>query len=158
MATISFNKSVGETIFTHGKEHQEAQKAEEVISYLKKLKLQPHSIVVEVHQDTIVLKGHVNSNSQRNKVITAVGNIRGVAAVDSRLQVTGASEMLVEKQFYVVQVGDTIGKIAEKFYGDPRAYNQIFDANSHLMNHPEHIYPGQTLVIPVNLQQGRRAA
>ena len=49
---------------------------------------------------------------------------------------------------YVVQSGDTLWKIASRAYGDGSAYPKIFEANRGVLKQPEHIVPGQQLVIP----------
>ncbi len=51
-------------------------------------------------------------------------------------------------QTYVVQPGDTLSKIAQKYYGDPSLYNQIFEANKDVLKDPNKIFPGQKLKIP----------
>ena len=49
---------------------------------------------------------------------------------------------------YTVQKGDTLGKIAKHFYGEPLKYTQIFKANLDVLDHPDKIEDGQELVIP----------
>ena len=49
---------------------------------------------------------------------------------------------------YTVQSGDTLWKIAEEHYGDGNAYQKIFDANRDTLDSPDHILPGQELLIP----------
>ena len=51
-------------------------------------------------------------------------------------------------QHHVVQSGDTLGKIAKKYYGDASLYMTIFDANKDLLKDPNRIFPGQKLRIP----------
>jgi nucleoid-associated protein YgaU len=51
-------------------------------------------------------------------------------------------------QTYVVQSGDTLSKIAQKYYGDPALYTQIFEANRDVLKDPNKIFPGQKLKIP----------
>ncbi len=46
------------------------------------------------------------------------------------------------------KMGDTLGKIAQKYYGDPSLYMQIFEANKSQLKDPNKIFPGQKLVIP----------
>lgn len=53
-----------------------------------------------------------------------------------------------EATFHVVQSGDTLSKISKDVYGDPMKYNTIFEANKPMLEHPDKIYPGQTLRIP----------
>jgi nucleoid-associated protein YgaU len=49
---------------------------------------------------------------------------------------------------YTVQSGDTLSGIAQRFYGNPGEYNKIFQANRDKLKDPDHIRPGQELVIP----------
>ncbi len=51
-------------------------------------------------------------------------------------------------QTYVVVSGDTLSKIAQKYYGDPALYTQIFQANRDVLSDPNKISPGQKLRIP----------
>jgi nucleoid-associated protein YgaU len=53
-----------------------------------------------------------------------------------------------ESTNYIVQSGDTLFSIAERVYGNGSKYLQIFEANRHLLDSPDHILPGQELVIP----------
>lgn len=59
---------------------------------------------------------------------------------------TGASSAYA--QYHEVQKGDTLGKIAKKYYGDPSLYMTIFEANKDLLKDPNKIFPGQKLRIP----------
>jgi len=51
-------------------------------------------------------------------------------------------------QTHVVQSGDTLSKIAEKYYGDASLYPKIFQANRDVLSDPNKISPGQKLRIP----------
>ena len=51
-------------------------------------------------------------------------------------------------QTHVVQSGDTLSKIAAKYYGDAALYNKIFQANRDVLSDPDKIRPGQKLRIP----------
>ena len=51
-------------------------------------------------------------------------------------------------QTHEVQSGDTLGKIAKKYYGDSSLYMTIFDANKDQLKDPNKIFPGQKLKIP----------
>ncbi len=73
------------------------------------------------------------------------GNIKGVAAVESKLTVAQAAP---EPRFYTVKPGDTLSKIAKQFYNDVNRYQAIFEANKPMLTHPDKIYPGQALRIP----------
>ena len=49
---------------------------------------------------------------------------------------------------YTVQKGDTLSKIAKKFYGEANAYKKIIEANKDQHKDPAKIQPGQVLRIP----------
>lgn len=52
------------------------------------------------------------------------------------------------QQTHVVRKGDTLSKIADRYYGDARLYTKIFEANRDLLEDPDKIQPGQKLRIP----------
>jgi nucleoid-associated protein YgaU len=49
---------------------------------------------------------------------------------------------------HTVRDGDTLGDLAERYYGDARRYREIFDANRAALEHPEVLPIGTTLTIP----------
>ena len=51
-------------------------------------------------------------------------------------------------QTYTVVSGDTLSKIAQKYYGDAALYTKIFEANRDVLRDPNKIMPGQKLRIP----------
>jgi len=60
----------------------------------------------------------------------------------------GSGESAGATDSYTVQSGDTLWKIAKQFYGDGSQYLKIFEANKNILKDPDHIFPGQELVIP----------
>jgi nucleoid-associated protein YgaU len=49
---------------------------------------------------------------------------------------------------YTVASGDSLSKIAKKFYGDGNQWKKIFEANRDTVKNPDLIHPGQVLKIP----------
>jgi nucleoid-associated protein YgaU len=49
---------------------------------------------------------------------------------------------------YSVQPGDSLSKIAKKFYGNANDWKRIFEANRDRIKNPDLIQPGWTLKIP----------
>ena len=49
---------------------------------------------------------------------------------------------------YTVVAGDSLSKIAKKFYGDGNKWKAIFEANRDTVKNPDLIHPGQVLKIP----------
>ncbi len=51
-------------------------------------------------------------------------------------------------QYHEVVKGDTLSKIAAKYYGDANLYMKIFEANRDILKDPNLIRVGQKLRIP----------
>ena len=49
---------------------------------------------------------------------------------------------------YVVQIGDSLGSIAQDRYGNLKHYRMIYEENRDQIADPNRIYPGQKLVLP----------
>ena len=58
---------------------------------------------------------------------------------------------------YVVVKGDSLSKIAQRFYGDAQDWKRIYEANRDQIDDPDLIHPGQELRIPEGRESGRRA-
>jgi nucleoid-associated protein YgaU len=74
------------------------------------------------------------------------GNVEGVAEVDTSAVSAPAAEEKVE--YYTIQKGDSLSKIAKKYYGNAMAYPKIFEANREVIKNPDLIFPGQVIRIP----------
>ena len=109
------------------------------------LGLEVEDLRIEVDGETAVVYGKVDNQAEREKVILATGNVIGIARVDDRLE---AVHQEPEAQMHTVVSGDTLSKIAKKYYGDANKYPVIFEANKPMLTHPDKIYPGQKLRIP----------
>ena len=94
---------------------------------------------------SVTVAGTVTDQATREKVLLCCGNVAGVGAVNDMLVVNTPEP---ESQWHTVVSGDTLSKIAKKFYGDANKYPAIFEANKPMLSHPDKIYPGQMLRIP----------
>lgn len=116
------------------------------------LEIDVRDLEVDLDDDVVVVSGVVGSHADREKVILALGNVHGIATVDDRIEVEvveeEVAEVFAESQFYTVQKGDSLSKIAKKFYGNAMKYPVIFEANKPMLKDPSLIYPGQNLRIP----------
>lgn len=95
---------------------------------------------IKVDGDKVVVSGGSMTQEEREKVILAVGNVEGVAAVEADTD--------SDPVFHTVAKGDTLWAISAKMLGNGARYNEIFEANRPMLSHPDKIYPGQTLRIP----------
>jgi nucleoid-associated protein YgaU len=110
-------------------------------------------LVVEVDGDKVTLAGVAKDVDTREKAILIAGNTKGIAHVDaSQLivqdELTNEQIEIPEEVFYTIEEGDTLWKIAEKFYGDGSKYKHIVNANLEVIKNEDLIYPGQKIRIP----------
>lgn len=145
MGVFDFIKSVGEKLGIGSED--EAPSAEDLAKEVEKHGLDVKDLKVDVSGDTVNVSGTAPSNSIREKIVLALGNVLGVAKVAEKIGVEKAEP---EATFYTVKKGDTLWKISERHYGKGKGakYNVIFEANTPMLKHPDKIYPGQVLRIP----------
>lgn len=86
------------------------------------------------------------SNVQSGSSSTAAP--KPAAADFSNVQSGSSSAAAPTEQTYTVVSGDTLSKIAKKFYGNANAWHTIFDANKDQLKNPDLIRPSQVLKIP----------
>lgn len=155
MGLISFIKNAGKKLFGKKEEskqvertveYREPTKTELLKAEIDRLGIPVSNLDVEV-SEMVTVSGTTSTNADREKIILAMGNIDCVGCVEDNITVTNPEP---EAKFHVVQSGDTLSKISKAVYGDPMRYNEIFEANRPMLDHPDKIYPGQTLRIPMN--------
>ena len=93
------------------------------------------------------LEGKVPDLETKEKLILAAGNVSGIGEVADDMKVKSKAKTAAST-FHTVKSGDSLSKIAKKYYGDAMRYPDIFDANTPMLKHPDKIYPGQVLRIP----------
>lgn len=121
--------------------------ANKLLGHIKALGLPVTGLSVTYNgsSDLATIKGQVQSQADREKIVLAVGNIDHVAKVDDQMTVVAPAP---ESKFYTVKSGDTLSRIAKEYYGDVNQYNKIFEANRPLLKDADDIFPGQVLRIP----------
>ncbi len=124
------------------------QKASTLVALVESMNLEVSHLDVQVMGEKVTISGAVNSYEDREKVILTVGNVNGIAEVEDNIEVLEPLEEVVEANFYTVEKGDSLSKIAKAQYGDAMKYPLIFEANKPMLSDPSKIYPGQVLRIP----------
>jgi nucleoid-associated protein YgaU len=71
-----------------------------------------------------------------------------VVSGSSSTAATPAGKQEPTVRTYIVQKGDSLSKIAKKFYGSANDWKRIHEANKALIKNPDLIQPGWTLTIP----------
>ena len=147
MSIWSFVKEAGEKILdaiTPGNAN-----ADEVLKdHISRVGLGNPNIQTEVDGGTVIVKGEVASQEEKEKVLVTLGNIEGVEKVDDQMTVASSAPAATESKFYEVKKGDTLSAISKAMYGDANKYQKIFDANKPMLKDVNKIYPGQKLRIP----------
>lgn len=123
----------------------EARTGQRLWKLVKDLGLEVEDFQVTFDDGVATLYGTCPTQAAKEKVVLAVGNTRGVARVDDRIEVRAPEPAAT---FYTVKAGDTLSKISLQHYGDASQYPTIFEANRPMLKDPDLIYPGQVLRIP----------
>lgn len=89
------------------------------------------------------------SSSTQNTV--GIGNSSGAASGNAAgaggASTAAAGADAAEAVSYTVASGDTLWKIAEKFYGSGEYWQKIYNDNADIISNPDRIYVGQKLLI-----------
>jgi nucleoid-associated protein YgaU len=97
---------------------------------------------VNMEGDKLLVRGAVPSEFAKDKLwdtIKSVDPSYGDLTADINVQ-SGLE--------YTVVAGDTLSKIAKRFYGDANRYHDIFNANTDQLSDPDSIQVGQRLKLP----------
>jgi len=141
MGIFDFLKNVGKDIFGGD---DEAEKITELINMELGDKVQ--ELKVTYDDGLVTLSGSCDSQETKEKAVLLAGNLKGVEKVnDENLSAPPAIEPY---DFYTIVRGDSLSKIAKRFYGDAMKYPVLFEANREIIKNPDLIYPGQVLRVP----------
>jgi nucleoid-associated protein YgaU len=164
MGLLSFMKSAGEKLFGTGEAKAataavaaaptpenvaalSAAAGQAISSYISTQGIDASAldIAFDAPSSTVTVSGNVADQATKEKILLCCGNVSGVEHVNDMMTVEAPAD---ESQYYTVVSGDSLSKIAKKFYDDANEYPAIFEANKPMLSHPDKIYPGQLLRIP----------
>lgn len=156
MAFWDFVKDTGKSVFGGAAEAAEApkpeaapaksaveQRADALRAEVKRLGLDGNDVQLTLRDDVVKIVSKGADRATMEKLILAVGNIKGISRVEADLPEDAPAPV-----FYTVKSGDTLSKIAKETLGDANRYCEIFEANKPMLSDPDKIYPGQSLRIP----------
>ena len=156
MGLISFMKNAGSKLIGTDDE----SRAEKLTEEITNTGLSVENLKIVIKEEKATVSGIAFNQAVKEKIILMIGNKDGISEVNDGMtlkqevkkaiedNVVKEVEKVVEPKFYTVKKGDTLGKIAKEFYGDPMKYPDIFEANRPMLKDANLIYPGQTLRIP----------
>jgi nucleoid-associated protein YgaU len=102
----------------------------------------------DVSEDNGVLKvkGTAATQYEKNLLWDKIKEIGGENPSDIKADIKVADTSVYAR--HTVKSGETLGKIAKHYYGDPMKYQKIFAANTDILKNPDLIHPDQELIIP----------
>ena len=107
---------------------------------------------LHVQDNKLFMQGAAPNEACKNRVWDAIktvdpnySDVTCDLAIDASLPAPAETPAA---QKYTVQPGDSLSKIAKRFYGDANAYMKIFEANTDQLDDPNKIQVGQELLIP----------
>ncbi|MGB3341991.1 MAG: peptidoglycan-binding protein LysM [bacterium] len=138
MGVLDFLKDVGANILGIG---SEAKDIEQLLK--QELGDRIDDMRADFTNGIVTLYGSCDTQAIKEKAVLLAGNIKGVEKVNDEHLSAPSSEEITE--YYTVQSGDTLSKIASRLYGNAGKYPVIFEANLEVIKDPNLIYPGQIL-------------
>lgn len=145
MGLFDFAANIGKKLF--GDDDEPADKLQE---HINEDNPGISNLQVEVNDGIATIKGDAESPEALEKAILMAGNAMGIQEVQaSEVTVAGATaQIAAEDEFYTIEKGDSLWKIAEKAYGNGAKYTAIFEANREVIKDADLIFPGQKIRIP----------
>jgi nucleoid-associated protein YgaU len=143
MGLFDFAKGIGKKLFGSEDEAPEKLKA-----HIEEDNPGISNLEITVEDGVATIKGEAESSTALEKAILMAGNAMGIEEVRADDVVAPTSE--IEVQYYEIVKGDSLWKIADKFYGDGNKYKKILEENLQVIKDPDLIFPGQKIRIPMD--------
>lgn len=158
---FGFVKDIGRRVF-----NKDEDAADKIKEHIEANNPGVRDLEVTFDNGIVGLSGECVSGEAHQKVVLMAGNCKGVVDVyASNLKYPkpapqqaggktmtkpedGGAAEVPDVEFYVIQPGDTLSKLAKKYYGDAMKYPRIFEANREVIEDPDKIFVGQKIRIP----------
>ncbi|MBE0469246.1 MAG: peptidoglycan-binding protein LysM [Methyloprofundus sp.] len=159
MGLFDFAKEIGSKLFT-----SDTDAAKNISDHILANNPGLDSLNVVFKNGEAILIGETTSFEAAQKAVLMAGNVKGVSKVTPKFQIndveTGAETQTEADiisalepdniEYYIIQSGDSLSKIAKKYYNNAAEYPRIFEANKEVIKNPDLIYPGQKIRIPLD--------
>lgn len=147
MGLFDFVSNIGNKLF-----NKEEEASSAVTEHLNADNPGVENVQVTVENGVASITGIAATAAAVEKAVLMTGNIEGIESVNIDNLVVANGEMLAsDDEFYVIEKGDTLWKIAEKAYGNGAKYTAIVEANKEVIKNADKIFPGQKIRIPKGL-------
>lgn len=147
MGLFDFVNHIGHKIFNTPEEASQA-----VTEHINNDNPGIKNVSVHVENGVANISGQANDAAALEKTILMTGNIEGISTVNAdAVNITNNETLANDDEFYTIQKGDTLWKIAEKIYNDGSKYTAIAKANKEVIKDANKIFVGQKIRIPKSL-------
>lgn len=119
-------------------------KYQSVLDLGQKLNIENRDVSEE--NGILKVKGTAKNQYEKNLLWDEIKAIGGENPADIHADIKVADTSVYAR--HKVKPGETLGKIAKQYYGDPTKYQKIFAANSDILKNPDIIHADQELIIP----------
>ena len=147
MGLFDFVGDIGKKLFSKKEEASEA-----VTQHIAEDNPGVENVSVKVEDGVAKLEGKAVSAEALEKAVLMAGNVIGINSVNvDNVAIASGEQLAGDDEFYVIQKGDTLWKIAEKAYGNGAKYTAIVAANKEVIKDADKIFPGQKIRLPKSL-------
>lgn len=141
MSLFGFVKELGKKLFS-----SESEAAEKIEESLGSDNPGVEGLGVTYEDGVVSLTGKAESAEAMEKAVLMAGNVAGVTEV--KVDGLDSPEPADDVEYYTIESGDSLSKIAKQFYGNAMDYPKLFEANKEVIKDPDLIYPGQKIRVP----------
>jgi len=105
-------------------------------------------LIVEANKDLVKDPNRIRPGMKLVIPFPPSARAKKLGKAGGNARMLGVKTPVPGKKIYEVRKGDTLYKIAAKFYEDGRAWKDILAANSDLIKGPQELQPGMRLILP----------
>lgn len=151
MGLFDFAQDIGSKLF-----NKDADAAAKITEYIQADNPGIEDLSVVFNEGVATVIGVTSSSEAAQKAVLMAGNVKGVTKVVPKIQIDEVEADVVAAlepenvEYYVIQPGDSLSKIAKSYYQDAMQYPRIFEANKEVIKDADLIYPGQKIRIPLD--------
>ena len=134
------------------------EKVQDAVAILNKSDLGVRDLRATLDGKVVTLEGQAVSMDAKGRVMLEFNKMVATENTVNKIQIQGAGaaqplpgpgpQTAGDATVYEVKPGDTLGAIAQRFYGKASLYPKIFEANRDILTNPDLIKVGQKLKIP----------
>jgi nucleoid-associated protein YgaU len=147
MGLFDFARNIGKKLF-----HTEDEAPAALTQHINEDNPGVSGLQVQVNDGVATISGEAQSSEALEKAVLMAGNAMGIQEVKADgMTVADGSQVGGDDEFYIIEKGDTLWKIAEKAYGNGSKYTKIVEVNREVIKDADKIFPGQKIRIPKNI-------